>query len=418
MPSPTESIIQAAVHRCIKLIKLQSQCSQIPSILTLSTSQSDQKDTGKKHQRLLNPCLRGLTSRYTRRLVGAICYIGGRSIVSFLTWFKSHCPLLPYHLQAWNICLCSRLALDMYRRKLCKLPARERPCGTISRVKQTQRERNNDKRGMHSRANWSKWNLNKDFSRKKYGALASPRPQTRSPSRKVCLSEMPPCLVLILRLRFHDRYEGGYDYHLHQRHWTGSCWKSTSCRDTVSRPYARLLHDSLRSLFLSHTHWKSIRRKETSHCGHLADCGSAMLWSGMHHNITNEVRNSSSRSLKTQTTIMLFSVQQFAMRSILMTRTTATELHDVAQSWAGLGSAISNLYQQIKVPSTMSAPLVALLYLSGIAGLHITTPALFGVEVFTSNASVPVMTRGLINWTEASRYAALRLFKISSHASH
>ena len=88
------------------------------------------------------------------------------------------------------------------------------------------------------------------------------------------------------------------------------------------------------------------------------------------------------------------------MRSILMRRTTVTELHDVTQFWAGLGSAVSNLYRQIKVPSATLAPLVAFLYLAGIAGLHITTPALFGVEVFISDLSTPVKTQGMINWTE------------------
>ena len=100
---------------------------------------------------------------------------------------------------------------------------------------------------------------------------------------------------------------------------------------------------------------------------------------------------------------MLFSAQQLAMRSILMRKTTVTEIHDVVESWAGLGSAIGNIYRQFKTPSTISAPLVAFLYLAGIAGLHITTPALFGVEVFTSNVPVSVMTQGLINWTETNQ---------------
>jgi len=97
---------------------------------------------------------------------------------------------------------------------------------------------------------------------------------------------------------------------------------------------------------------------------------------------------------------MLFSAQQLAMRGILMRKTTVTGLHDVSQSWSGLGSAMSNLYNQTKVRATLSAPFLAFLYLICTAGLHITTPALLGVEIFSSNESVPINTHGWLDWTK------------------
>jgi len=104
---------------------------------------------------------------------------------------------------------------------------------------------------------------------------------------------------------------------------------------------------------------------------------------------------------------MLFCAQQLAMRSSLMRQITVTGLHDVAQAWSGLGSAIGNLYRQIKHPAALSAPVIAFLYLACIAGLHITTPALFSVEVIQSNHTVPVATQGLINWTQTSMYVVV-----------
>jgi len=102
---------------------------------------------------------------------------------------------------------------------------------------------------------------------------------------------------------------------------------------------------------------------------------------------------------------MLFCAQQLAIRSSLLRESTVTALHDVSQSWSGLGSAIGNLYRQFEHRAAISAPVIAFLYLAGIAGLHITTPALFGVQVFEGEEMVPVKTYGTINWTQTAMYA-------------
>jgi len=90
-----------------------------------------------------------------------------------------------------------------------------------------------------------------------------------------------------------------------------------------------------------------------------------------------------------------------------MRKTTVTGHSDVFPLWSGLISAISDLHNQVRTSATLPVPLLALLYLSCISGLHITTPALFGVEVFSVNELVPVNTHGWLNWTETREYVEL-----------
>ncbi|KAJ7123467.1 hypothetical protein C8R44DRAFT_783835 [Mycena epipterygia] len=79
---------------------------------------------------------------------------------------------------------------------------------------------------------------------------------------------------------------------------------------------------------------------------------------------------------------------------------TLTATHDNAAAWAGIGSAVFQLWNQKVVPASIIGISAVFLYLSNILVLHITTPALFSLETFNSSRLVGVGTEGLpaYNW--------------------
>ncbi|KAJ7932089.1 hypothetical protein B0H13DRAFT_1857216 [Mycena leptocephala] len=63
--------------------------------------------------------------------------------------------------------------------------------------------------------------------------------------------------------------------------------------------------------------------------------------------------------------------------------------HDNAAAWAGIGSALSNIWRQKAGSPSMTGVLSILLYLGNVAVLHITFPALFSLETFDSPRRLP-----------------------------
>ena len=75
---------------------------------------------------------------------------------------------------------------------------------------------------------------------------------------------------------------------------------------------------------------------------------------------------------------MLFT-QRLALRRDLNTRQTLTAVHDKTAAWLGLGSALSSLHAQARLPAAVGGVFCITTYLSCIFALHISIPGLFHV---------------------------------------
>ena len=104
---------------------------------------------------------------------------------------------------------------------------------------------------------------------------------------------------------------------------------------------------------------------------------------------------------------MLLTTQQLVVRRDMGIPRTLTSIHDSDGAWYGLGSSLLALWRQTKIPAHVSGTFVAVLYLSGIATLHITTPALFAVEVFNATGTEIVRTTGAIDWEQPATLSSL-----------
>jgi len=96
--------------------------------------------------------------------------------------------------------------------------------------------------------------------------------------------------------------------------------------------------------------------------------------------------------------MMLLTTQQLVVRRDLDTERTLTSTHDSNDAWSGLGSSLLTLWRQFEAPVHVGGTFVAVLYLSGVAALHITTPALFVIEAFNITETEMVGTTGAIDW--------------------
>ena len=77
-----------------------------------------------------------------------------------------------------------------------------------------------------------------------------------------------------------------------------------------------------------------------------------------------------------------------------------TQIHDVCGAWAGLGAALSALWQQTKVASSVLPIALVTLYLTCISVLHVTSSTLMEFQV--SNQTVTTMLSALETWPNAS----------------
>ncbi|KAJ7215559.1 hypothetical protein GGX14DRAFT_443098 [Mycena pura] len=92
---------------------------------------------------------------------------------------------------------------------------------------------------------------------------------------------------------------------------------------------------------------------------------------------------------------LVFLTQKLSARKNLVQWQFLTVTHDIAAAWTGIGSAISCLWQQQTTCSSFAGVFCVLAYLASILTLHVTTPALFAVEIFNSTTRVNVSTVGL-----------------------
>ena len=105
--------------------------------------------------------------------------------------------------------------------------------------------------------------------------------------------------------------------------------------------------------------------------------------------------------------------QQLALSAVMVQRQKLTVVHDISGAWNGIGAAISALWQQAKVTSSLTAVVLVFIYLSCISGLHIISSSVIQFEAF--NNTVTDVVPSLLAWTSSSgNISALNWASISS----
>ncbi|KAJ7229942.1 hypothetical protein GGX14DRAFT_581646 [Mycena pura] len=95
------------------------------------------------------------------------------------------------------------------------------------------------------------------------------------------------------------------------------------------------------------------------------------------------------------------SVLVFLTQKLAMQRTTElmtlTAVHDNISAWAGLGSALATLFNQVSVPASVLGTLGIVGYLGCISALHVSIPAILSVDAYnaTAKVAIPASTSGM-----------------------
>lgn len=92
------------------------------------------------------------------------------------------------------------------------------------------------------------------------------------------------------------------------------------------------------------------------------------------------------------TAALVATTQQLALRRNLLLQQTVTATHDKAHAWSGLGSALISLKNQFHIAASVWGTIAVAVYLSCITLLHVTTPAIFTLEVFNLYGGTRVAT--------------------------
>ncbi|KAI6139704.1 hypothetical protein BKA82DRAFT_4221299 [Pisolithus tinctorius] len=96
--------------------------------------------------------------------------------------------------------------------------------------------------------------------------------------------------------------------------------------------------------------------------------------------------------------LLVWLTQRLALRRDLLQRQTLTATHDKTGAWSGLGAALSTLLDQFKLKAATCGVLLVMLYLGGIAVLHVTSCSLMSLVPFdnTHVANAPTQY-GMLN---------------------
>ncbi|KAJ7759986.1 hypothetical protein B0H16DRAFT_1720211 [Mycena metata] len=92
--------------------------------------------------------------------------------------------------------------------------------------------------------------------------------------------------------------------------------------------------------------------------------------------------------------ILVYLTQKLAIRRTLQRKQTLTASHDTISAWSGMGAAAQQLWNQQRIFAAPFALFGVFSYLAGILVLHISTPALFSVEIFTAEYQQQLTTTG------------------------
>ncbi|KAF7348043.1 hypothetical protein MSAN_01756700 [Mycena sanguinolenta] len=102
------------------------------------------------------------------------------------------------------------------------------------------------------------------------------------------------------------------------------------------------------------------------------------------------------------TAILVFLTQTLTMWHNFGPNRTLTAIHDTISAWAGLGSALVSLWNQVSVPASVLGTLSIVSYLSCISILHISLPAIISVEAFNATVAVQASTLGIPEYANAN----------------
>ncbi|KAG1840624.1 hypothetical protein F4604DRAFT_1832186 [Suillus subluteus] len=100
------------------------------------------------------------------------------------------------------------------------------------------------------------------------------------------------------------------------------------------------------------------------------------------------------------TAVLVFLTQRLAMSRALVRRLKLTTIHDISSAWAGLGSALSNVWKQIHIPASLWATTAVTTYLVCISVLHVTSSTLLQFQTFNSSMTTNVSTT--LGWVDIS----------------
>jgi hypothetical protein len=117
------------------------------------------------------------------------------------------------------------------------------------------------------------------------------------------------------------------------------------------------------------------------------------------------------------TVFMTYMVQRASLRSQLGHKTSLTAIHDVNDAWSGLGAATMGLSRQIHLPADYVTVSIAMLYLSGISILHITSPALLSLQTYSLSTPLGILTHGVTNYLNDTANFSMQPLALGQTAS-
>jgi hypothetical protein len=114
---------------------------------------------------------------------------------------------------------------------------------------------------------------------------------------------------------------------------------------------------------------------------------------------------------------MIYMVRRISLRSRLQEKTSLTAVHDINDAWSGIGAATIGLSRQIHLPADYVAVSIAMLYLLGISILHITSPALLGLQTYSPSTPLDILTRGVTNYLNDTANFTMQPLALGQSAS-
>ncbi|KAH7904351.1 hypothetical protein BJ138DRAFT_931006 [Hygrophoropsis aurantiaca] len=98
------------------------------------------------------------------------------------------------------------------------------------------------------------------------------------------------------------------------------------------------------------------------------------------------------------TAVLVFATQRLALSYNFSRRQKLTSIHDISEAWIGIGAALSGLWDQIRIKTSMRATIAITIYLLSISVLHITSSSIIQLQTFNATITVPVSTT--IGWPD------------------
>lgn len=99
-------------------------------------------------------------------------------------------------------------------------------------------------------------------------------------------------------------------------------------------------------------------------------------------------------------TLLVFVTQKLMLSAVFSSPKKLTQIHDICGAWAGPGAALSALWQQTKVASSVLSIVLVTVYFACILVLHVTSSTL--IQFQASNHPTTDVFQALSMWPNAS----------------